>query len=313
MQYLIKKGKKYFPGKCLIILVIIFIIIFSGLLISCRLKNSEEPGLIDNVSLSGSGSTYSFDGDKIMLKYENDKTSAVIDLLDTDKYYRGPDYTGVYISDEITAIAYSKNNGTGIMISYDRGKTWEKQTLDQTKTHQKVYLDKKIGFITKDDGWLVAGGDAGLGSQYHYIYETADGGKTWNEIGNANNVYAKMLTGAGFADENIGFLCFIRTDSSIAPTIYRTGDKGTTWEKLDIPVPEKYLSETENITVQIEAFSPVFHGADGVLPVEIDLFDGYDQASATSALYRTSDYGKTWSYDISTEIPIDMASAPDIS
>ncbi|MDU5022069.1 MAG: hypothetical protein E6269_16130 [Clostridiales bacterium] len=81
-----------------------------------------------------------------------------------------------------------------------------------------------------------------MGKQYSYIYITTDGGKTFNEIGNTNEVYPRIITGVGFLDEKIGFVGF-RYENDNNPTVYRTEDSGSTWEKLDIKLPVEYISD----------------------------------------------------------------------
>ncbi|MBO3446518.1 hypothetical protein [Clostridium sp. CCUG 7971] len=71
---------------------------------------------------------------------------------------------------------------------------------------------------------------------------TKDGGKSWNEIGNTNEVYSRVVTGIGFLDDKIGFVGF-RYESENNPTVYRTDNAGVTWEKLEIHLPYEYASD----------------------------------------------------------------------
>ena len=88
------------------------------------------------------------------------------------------------------------------------------------------------------------------------------------------------------------FLSF-RNDSGSDPVVYRTENKGKTWHKCDIKIPETF----GNITTYATALSPVFHGAKGVLPVTLrnNNWDG-DPLDIT-VRYETTDYGKTWTFN----------------
>ena len=96
-----------------------------------------------------------------------------------------------------------------------------------------------IGFSDQDHGYCVVTTDVAMGKQYSFVYITTDGGKTFKEIGNTNEVYPRVITGVGFLDEKIGFIGF-RYENDNNPTVYRTDDSGDTWHKLDIKLPANY-------------------------------------------------------------------------
>ena len=170
----------------------------------------------------------------------------------------------VYISDEVTAVACSNSVSTAssitVLISNDEGETWNSYSIEGTKADD--YSQKYMGFTTKNDGWLLLAGDVAMGHQENRIFQTSDGGKTWAEIGNTNNVYARVVTGAGFANKNIGFVSF-RYDTDVNPMVYRTENKGKTWTKCSLKIPDSFKS----IATYATALTPVFNGANGVLPV----------------------------------------------
>ena len=149
-----------------------------------------------------------------------------------------------------------------------------------------------MGFTTKNDGWLLLAGDAAMGHQENRIFQTSDGGKTWAEIGNTNNIYARVASGAGFASESVGFVSF-RYDTDINPVVYRTGDRGETWTKCNIEIPDSFKS----IAAYATALSPVFYGTNGVLPVTFRNNNAPGGAVDVTVQYITSDYGKTWTFN----------------
>ncbi|MPM75539.1 hypothetical protein SDC9_122532 [bioreactor metagenome] len=140
-----------------------------------------------------------------------------------------------YISHKKTAFVSNYNSDVLITVTDDKGKTWNKVELKGAYQEGDLF----IGFSSQDNGYCVITTDVAMGKQFSYVYITTDGGKTFKEIGNTNEVYPRIITGVGFLDENIGFIGF-RYESDNNPTVYRTDDSGITWEKLNIKLPVDY-------------------------------------------------------------------------
>jgi len=96
------------------------------------------------------------------------------------------------------------------------------------------------GFTSESEGWYVGTTGTAMGLQYNYIFLTHDGGRTWEETGNLNDVWLKVLTCAVFADDKTGFLCY-RYDVENIGRVYRTEDGGQTWTRLEIPAVTELL------------------------------------------------------------------------
>lgn len=140
-----------------------------------------------------------------------------------------------YISHKKTAFISNFNSDILITITDDKGKTWNR--IEMKDAYQGG--DLFIGFSSQDVGYCVITTDVAMGKQYSFAYVTTDGGKTFKEIGNTNEVYPRVITGVGFLDENIGFIGF-RYENDNNPTVYRTEDSGKTWDKLNIKLPLDY-------------------------------------------------------------------------
>ena len=249
----------------------------------------------DNIALAQEGNGYSLDQDgNVILSYMNGKNTvkAPLTLGTSGSYTPGMEAedTGFYISAAKTAIAFGGADGpVRVLVSDDSGKTWNTYPVESSKY---MGANKHIGFITKDDGFLVASSGSSLGTSYNYVFRTSDGGKTWTQMGNPNGLYPHNMTGAGFSTREIGFISF-RVDDDPGPTIYRTMDGGYTWEKLAVTVPDGY---DYNIPL-----SPVFSGANGIYPIRF-----YSNNGGVSITYylSSSDYGKTWAYDEKYNLPL---------
>ena len=257
-----------------------------------------EPGTVYALDRSGemvvsydAGNSFSLGEEgRVVLSYANGEATAEAPLiLNTgDNYDPGmkKNQTGFYISREKTAIAFGGDDAPiQVLTSDDMGKTWNTYTVEGS---EYMRARKFIGFITADDGWLVASPGSALGTANNYVFLTSDGGKTWTEIGNPNGLYARNVTGAGFSTQDIGFIGY-RVDDAPGPTIYWTQDRGKTWEKLEVTLPEEF---DYNIPL-----SPVFFGANGLFPIQFDMRNG----SVTTIYLTSKDYGKTWTYDSSPE------------
>ena len=117
----------------------------------------------------------------------------------------------------------------------------------------------------------------------------ADG--EWREIGGANSVCPRRLTGACMLSENEWYLCFsdryFETDGETGRRlrIFHTNDGGENWSDAGLELPEGYAEPHTLIPG-----SPVFEGEHGVILVTAYFF-GRD---TLHAWFETKDGGKTW-------------------
>ncbi|WP_164914419.1 M56 family metallopeptidase [Aminipila luticellarii] len=266
----------------------------SGASVAYGVDSGKEGKEIDNIALLDAGTSNDLQQGKWILSY-GDGDSAIVPLEpDTDNPSAYLEDKAVYISDEVTAVAYSGGAGekspVSVLISRDKGQNWEKYDLPGIKAYDYPY--KYIGFSTQKDGWMLLAGDVAMGRQQNRIFQTSDSGKTWTEIGNTNGVYERVVTGAGFVNENVGFVSF-RYDMDTNPVVYRTENKGKTWTKCSLEIPGSF----RDITSYATALAPVFKGAKGVLPVTFRNNDWKGDPVDVTVRYETSDYGKTWKFN----------------
>ena len=244
-----------------------FIFYIATILLSISLQspNTANQGTIYSHNSAGeqvlaydAGNSYSLDKEGgVIISYKNGETiiKAPLTLYPSGSNYESGmtiDETGFYISEDKTAITYGGFNRepVKVIISDDMGTSWNTYTI----TNEMRGSTKYIGFINENDGWVVLSSFHGMGSEDHYIYKTYDGGKTWTEIvGDANEIYARVLTGAGFANDYIGFLSY-RYETDFQPAICWTQDGGLTWEKLYINLPNEYNIYSKT------PLSPIFNG-----------------------------------------------------
>ena len=234
-----------------------------------------------------SGCSYSLGKDgSVTFSYEKGAKTAKAPLkLFTTSNDGNPkeENTGFFISPERTAIAYGDPQNGGaitVLTSDDSGAAWDTAHISYDKPVTWV----KLGFTTKNDGWLIACSFVAMGQEEHALFKTGDGGRTWTQTnGNIDEVYGRMLSGAGFVNENVGFICF-RYETEFQPAICETQDGGQTWEKIFIPLSKAYDRYSKT------AHSPAYDGKELVMPVLLSDANGEEK----TIYFKSNDLGKTW-------------------
>lgn len=229
-----------------------------------------------------------------------------------DGILNSPQEKSYVISERMTAFAYGGSNRVPVTVtcSTDQGVTWDTSVV----THDYISVRRLfLSFPDEQHGFLVLTSDRTMYQEASILFRTADGGKTWKEIGPAGpgpNEGHSLTTGAEFLTPEIGFLT-IR--SSQDPDLYRTADGGETWERQELPDIPVELAEDyalERMAGQEEwieyrtllgamgysmAYPPEWDGGP-----ELRLYitmEEYSELGGTKARYHSEDMGESWIFD----------------
>lgn len=149
-----------------------------------------------------------------------------------------------------------------VLRTTNAGTSWTIVHKNDTMAYRKAcFTDANTGFIIGEKGY------------YEYVLKTVDGGLTWTST--------KIKTGRQLMD-----ICFIDKNNGLITGRYgfdaTTSNGGTTW---DInPETPMLLYGTEKS----------FYGATGYAVGSVATFDVGD-SKTTSMIFKSTDYGKTWS------------------
>lgn len=121
--------------------------------------------------------------------------------------------------------------------------------------------------------WAFVCSGPSLGHMNTNVLLSTDQGESWTLASGCQNTPHDVVTGAGFQNDRIGFLC-CRYTSDHGPVIYLTEDGGSSWERLEIPCPLSYQEFKKT------AYSPVITEQGVSFP--IDLRDEKDEITSVT-------------------------------
>ena len=174
---------------------------------------------------------------------------------------------------------------SNLLHTTDAGATWTATPLDFPAGNPQ--------FLDSQNGFLLSRLDAGAGSEYVAIFQSADGGLSWeqrfrHEPGMANPSLPAGGQKSGFVFPNLNN-GWVSGSEPINDFVYlfRSVDSGVNWVLQDISLPDVAIG------AMFESLPPVFFSpAEAVLPLRAYLPDG----EMRTMFYRSTDGGETWTF-----------------
>jgi photosystem II stability/assembly factor-like uncharacterized protein len=181
-----------------------------------------------------------------------------------------------------------------VWFTVDGGESWSASELpDVDFFYPMEMFPGTIQFIDGQIGWLMLYLESGMSHQYINLYQTVDGGITWQERINpmdSGELQSCCKTGMTFLDAQTGLVTYEQGPYS-EPHISWTQDGGITWQFVPLPSPFDDPSILENS--YCIAHSPfLFRPKQTLLGVECRTYS--DPVEVNHFLYSTDDWGENW-------------------
>ncbi len=166
----------------------------------------------------------------------------------------------------------------------DGGVTWNKIDVP--------YSGAKISFLDSNNGWALADLGIGAGSNAVAVYQTEDGGATWNQKFINDPNHASATESLPLGGLKYGLTPLDMQTARVYGVVYspgtvylfRTEDGGITWSHMDLPLPQGW----ESVQIGIEQFS-------FAAPGNAFLVMRATAETSNLAVYVSTDSGNTWS------------------
>jgi photosystem II stability/assembly factor-like uncharacterized protein len=197
-------------------------------------------------------------------------------------------------------LGWAVNSNGQILRTSDEGATWQEQ-FRVTVGDETVWL-RCVGFATQSRGWV------GTTSGQNRLYDTHDGGATWNVVTNLPANAPAAVCGLSVVNESVVYASgtnfpFPRVNRP--PRMMKTVDGGSTWSAWDMTAHAALLVDTY--------FTSPEHGwvvggkVHPVIPGQPQCALRQDRANIKPVVLRTEDGGQTWVNrvaDIEDEFPL---------
>lgn len=208
---------------------------------------------------------------------------------------------GFSVSPAKTAVVCKEDNQIVIVYSSDRGKTWQKSTVNTTFSQfdyakygrtgnsypADTFVYAFIDFPTADCGYAVLGEDTEMNANDKFVLKTADGGKTWSYLAFLQR--DDPQSGMTFISNKVGYIvetCLAINEGDVS----KTTDGGATWTDFRFCFNDKFnYSDWQSYV-----FAPYFKNNKGYLPIYL-----FNRNTAADKIiyYVSTDNGGTWQYD----------------
>ena len=128
-----------------------------------------------------------------------------------------------------------------IWSTTDGGKTWiGSSPLDLTNVNMEFFKPSDIDFSDTQHGWIMIHVGNGMMHDYVTIFNTIDGGKSWNKVVDPTQQSLPQgcyKNGIVFLDASAGWVAGDCQGVQSGVYFYKTNDSGQTWTTQTLPAP----------------------------------------------------------------------------
>lgn len=197
-------------------------------------------------------------------------------------------------------LGWAVNSNGQILRTTDEGATWEEQ-FHVIAEDGDVWL-RCVGFATESRGWV------GTTTAEKRLFETSDGGDTWNLVANLPAEAPTAICGLSVVNESVVYASgtnfpFPRVNRP--PRMMKTVDGGVTWSAWDMTAHASLLVDT--YFTSPERGWVVGGKVQPVIPGHKQCDKRLDRANIKPVVLHTEDGGQTWINrvaDIEDEFPL---------
>jgi photosystem II stability/assembly factor-like uncharacterized protein len=215
-----------------------------------------------------------------------DESGSLFVAVPTAKDWSFPDATHAYVAE-------SPGNGRQGVIVYataDGGQTWRHSALIRGKI--QGHSQPRLFFLDRSRGWLLLGTSwRSLPSvkeiySSQTLYSTVDAGLHWTEIPNTGGTTGSIEDELVFISASTGWRTSYKGLANEQATLLITHDGGASWQEEPLPIDRSDIGRGKAWWLDPPIFSTELHG--------LVIAHGFDGKKALTALFATSDGGRTW-------------------
>jgi photosystem II stability/assembly factor-like uncharacterized protein len=173
--------------------------------------------------------------------------------------------------------------GDGVYRSEDGGKSWKNMGLKKSEHIGRIVIDprdSKVVFVAAEGPLWGPGGDRGL-------FKTTDGGKTWKNVLSISENTGVVDVAMDPSNPDIMYATayqrrrhvFTLIDGGPESAIYKSTDKGETWDKLKSGIPSE---DKGRIGVAVSPADPN------------TVYATIEASGGKGGIFRSKDKGATW-------------------